>query len=119
MRILVIEDDKLLAGMLKMNLQQNDYEVITAEDGKKGLERAHKENPDLIILDLMLPQLNGYIVCSTLKKDKRYSQIPIILITARDKEEVLDMKEKVNADAYISKPFQLKTLLKNIEKLTK
>lgn len=119
MKILIIEDDKLLADMLKMNLQQNNYEVIIAEDGEDGLEKTHKENPDLIILDLMLPKLNGYMLCSILKKDKRYCQIPIILLSARNKEEVLNMKKKVKADAYVPKPSEFKTLLKKIEQLLK
>jgi two-component system alkaline phosphatase synthesis response regulator PhoP len=104
---------------LKVELEKNDYEVITASDGKKGLEKAHKEKPDLIILDLILPKLDGYVVCSLLKRDKRYSAIPIIVLTARDKEEDLEMGKKVGADAYITKPFKFEILLGKIKELLK
>lgn len=118
-KILVVEDNKVLLNALKINLEENKYIVITADDGEKAIEQAYGDNPDLIILDLMLPKLDGYMVCSILKKDRRCSSIPVIILTARDKKEVFKMSGKVGADAYMSKPFKLKTLLKKIEKFLK
>jgi DNA-binding response OmpR family regulator len=116
-KIMVVEDNKILRNALKFNLEENKYIVVTADDGEEAVEKAYSENPDLIILDLVLPKLDGYMVCSLLKKDKRYSSIPIIILTARDKKEVLKMSGKVGADAYMIKPFKSKILRDKIKKL--
>ena len=81
------------------------------------LEKAKKEKPDLIILDLMLPKMDGYKVCGLLKKDGRYSRIPVILFTARAQESDMKMGEEVCADAYVVKPFEAKALLVKIKEL--
>lgn len=118
-KILVVEDETLLADILKVRLEKNNYEVITAYDGKKALEKTYKEKPDLVVLDLGLPKLDGYMVCSLLKRDKRHTSIPIVILTARDQKEDLEMGEKVGADAYITKPFKFKKLLSKIKELLK
>lgn len=116
-RILVVEDEKDLMETLALRLESNDYEVIKAHDGQEGLDKARKENPDLIILDLMLPKMDGYKVCGLLKRDSRYSRIPIIIFTARGQDSDKKMGEDLGADAYITKPFDTKTLLGKIEEL--
>ena len=88
-----------------------------AYDGLDGLEKAKKEKIDLMILDLMLPKMDGYKVCALLKKDSRYSKIPIMLFTARTQESDLKMGEEVGADAYVIKPFDSKVLLAKIKEL--
>ena len=103
--------------MLKMRLEANNYEVITAGDGQEGLEKAHKENPNLIILDVMLPKMNGYKVCQLLKADPKYSKIPIIISSGRTPQEVGKVGKEVGADAYISKPFEAEVLLSKIKEL--
>lgn len=103
--------------MLKMRLQANGYEVITAYDGQEALEKVRNQNPDLIILDLMLPKMDGYKVCRMLKFDKKYKSIPIILFTALVQESDKEMGSQVGADAYIIKPFEPQVLLSKIKEL--
>jgi CheY-like chemotaxis protein len=116
-RILIVEDQAMIVGMLKMRLEANNYEVITAADGQEGLEKARKENPDLIILDIMLPKLNGYKVCQLLKADPNYNEIPIIISSGRTPQEVGKVGKEVGADAYVSKPFEAEVLLSKIKEL--
>ena len=116
-RLLVVDDEEELVQALKIRLGVSGYDVLTASDGQEGLERARKENPDLIILDLMLPKMDGYKVCGLLKKDTRYAKIPIILFTARAQEEDRRLGEEVGADAYIIKPFEPQVLLEKIREL--
>lgn len=116
-RILLIDDETALVEMVKIRLEANNYEVITAYDGNEALDKARKEKPDLIILDLMLPKMDGYKVCRLLKFDEKYKQIPIILFTARAQESDKITGEEVGADAYITKPFEPKALLDKIAEL--
>ena len=116
-RILIVEDQAAIINMLRMRLEANNYAVITAGDGQTGLEKAQKENPDLIILDVMLPKLNGYKVCQLLKTDQKYNTIPIIISSGRTPQEIRKIGQEVGADAYVSKPFEAETLLAKIKEL--
>jgi len=118
-RILVVEDEAELVKAMEIRLKQSDYEILVAYDGQEGLEKARKEKPDLIVLDLMLSKMDGYKVCGLLKSDTRYSKIPIIMFTARAQESDKKMGEEVGADAYITKPFDHQALLKKIKELLK
>ena len=118
-KILLVEDEKVLMETVTLRLEDNGYEVISAYDGFKGLEKAKKEKPDLIILDLMLPKMDGYKVCGLLKADTRYNKIPIIMFTARAQESDKKMGKEVGADAYITKPFEPQALLEKIRQLLK
>lgn len=118
-KILIVDDESQLVDMVKMRLEASDYEVITAYDGKEGLDKARGERPDLIILDLMLPKMNGYEVCQLLKFDQKYKDIPIILFTARTQEGDKKTGFEVGADAYITKPFESQVLLGKIRELLK
>ncbi len=118
-KILVVDDEKELVEMIKMRLEANDYETITAYDGHEALEKARKEKPDLIILDLMLPKIDGYKVCGLLKADTRYNKIPIIMFTARAQESDEKLGFECGADAYITKPFESEVLLVKIKELLK
>ena len=118
-RILVVDDEADLVDMLKMRLEVNNYDVITAYDGQEALDKARKEKPDLIILDLMLPKIDGYKVCRMLKFDEKYKKIPIILFTARAQDSDQTMGKEVGANAYVTKPFEPKVLLGKIEELLK
>lgn len=118
-KILLVDDEKDLVKIVKFRLEANDYEVITACDGQEGLEKARKEKPDLIILDLMLPKMDGYKICGLLKKDSRFMRIPIIMFTAKAQEEDMKLGKEVGADAYIIKPFEPGVLLDKIKELTK
>ena len=118
-RILVVDDVESIVMSVKMFLERHRYEVITANDGQEGLEKARIEQPDLIILDLMLPRMHGYKVCGLLKKDTRYTKTPIILFTAKTQEEDVKLGQEVGADAYLTKPFEPEILLAKIEELLK
>ncbi len=116
-RILIVEDQAVIVNMLKIRLQANNYEVITAGDGEEGLEKAKKEKPNLIILDVMLPRMNGYKVCQLLKADPKYNTIPIILASGRTPQEIRKVGEEVGANAYVSKPFEAEELLSKMKEL--
>jgi len=116
-RILIVDDEEGIVKVVKMYLEHHDYEVITASDGQEGLERAKTEKPDLIVLDLMLPKMDGYKVCGLLKRDTRYAKTPVILFTAKTQEKDVKLGEEVGADAYITKPFEPEVLLSKIEEL--
>ncbi len=116
-RILVVDDEVQLVEMIQMRLEANDFEVSTAYDGQQGLDAARAQQPDLIILDLMLPKMDGYKVCRLLKFDEKYRHIPIILFTARAREQDKQLGEDVGADAYVVKPFEPEALLSTISRL--
>jgi CheY-like chemotaxis protein len=116
-RILVVEDQASIINMLRMRLEANNYEVITARDGQEGLEKARKENPNLMILDIMLPKMNGYKVCQLLKADPKHRAIPIIISSGRTPQEIRKVGQEVGADAYVSKPFEAGMLLSKIKEL--
>jgi len=118
-KILVVDDEPALVEMTKMRLESNDYDVITAYDGQEALDKAKKENPDLIILDLMLPKMDGHKVCGLLKSDIRYSRIPIIIFTAKVQEEDRKLSQEMGADGYLLKPFDPKVLLEKVKELLK
>jgi len=118
-RILLVDDEAELVRMMEIGLEQADYEILVAYDGLAALDKARKEKPDLIILDLMLPKMDGYKVCGLLKADARYNKIPIIMFTARAQESDKKTGEDVGADAYITKPFDHQVLLGKIKELLK
>jgi two-component system, OmpR family, alkaline phosphatase synthesis response regulator PhoP len=114
-KILLVDDEADIVSSIKARLEANNYEVIVAVDGQQALELARKEIPDLIILDLMLPKIDGYRVCRLLKFDDKYKHIPIFMFTARAQESDKKLGEEVGADAYILKPFELKSLVDKIK----
>jgi DNA-binding response OmpR family regulator len=115
--ILVVDDEVQLANMVKMRLEANNYSVSVAYDGEDALQKVSTNKPDLIILDIVLPKLDGYMICSLLKKNDPTKNIPIILFTAREQEEDRLLGEKVGANAYITKPFGSQVLLEKIKEL--
>ncbi len=116
-RILIVDDEKEMIEMLEMRLKALGYETMAAYDGHEGLEKARSRKPDLIILDLMLPKLDGYQVCRMLKFDVNHKKIPIIMFTARAQDSDKHMGKEVGADAYINKPFEPKVLMDKIKEL--
>ncbi|RKY80532.1 two-component system response regulator [candidate division KSB1 bacterium] len=115
-RILVVDDYLQVVEMLRIRLETAGYEVLTACDGHEALQKARTEKPDLIILDVMLPKMNGYKVCRFLKFDKRYKDIPIIMLTSRAKQSDVEIGLQTGADEYICKPYDPVKLLKTIKK---
>lgn len=118
-RILLIEDEVDMVYALTLQLEAMHYEVLSATDGQTGLDMAHKVKPDLIILDLMLPKIDGYKICRMLKFDEKYKKIPIIMFTARVQDQDKKLGQDVGADAYITKPFDSQVLLGKINTLLK
>ena len=118
-RILLVDDELHTIRLLQPRLATNGYDVIVAVDGQEGLKKAREEGPDLILLDLMLPKIDGYKICRMLKFDESYKHIPVIIFTARAQEEDERLAFEVGADAYITKPFKPEELLEKIGELTK
>ena len=110
-RILVVEDERKIARFLELELKHEGYEVDTAGDGRTGLDKALEWNPDLIVLDLMLPELSGIEVCRRLRHE---SDVPIIMLTAKDDVSDKVMGLDMGADDYMTKPFAIEELLARI-----
>lgn len=118
-KILIIDDETDLISLIKVRLEQASYDVSTADDGRMGLLKARDENPDLIILDIMLPKLDGFQLCRMLKFDQKYKHIPIIMLTARTSEDDKNTGIEAGADAYIVKPFDAQVLIDKVRELIK
>ncbi len=118
-RILVVEDETIALELIVIRLEKEGFEVFTASDGEEGLRAAREEPPDLIILDLMLPKLDGFKVCRMLKFDNRFKHIPVIMLTAMAEEKDAELGSSVGADEYLTKPFEWDVLKKAILKLLK
>ncbi|MGB8657321.1 MAG: response regulator [Candidatus Zixiibacteriota bacterium] len=118
-RILIADDEKDMVATLQFTLNQEGYQCLTAYDGQEALDKAKSENPDLIILDIMMPKMNGYKVSRLLKFDKRYKHIPIIMLTARTQEKDKKLGEETGADMYITKPFEMDALVNTIMNMLK
>lgn len=113
-RILVVDDERDLVDLISMNLQRHGYDVLTANDGKMGLELARKQGPDLILLDLMMPGLNGQEVATRLKGDPQTATLPILMLTARGEETDIVVGLSLGADDYVTKPFSMKVLMARV-----
>jgi DNA-binding response OmpR family regulator len=110
-KILVVEDDKTLLEMLRYNLERQEYEVLLAEDGRAALRMARRDAPDLIILDVMLPHMDGFEVCRILRKEM---SAPVLMLTARAEEIDKIVGLEMGADDYITKPFSMRELLARV-----
>ncbi|EYE87255.1 transcriptional regulator [Fervidicella metallireducens AeB] len=111
-KILVIEDDFDIQEIISETLSANGYKVELAEDGLVGIEKFNKEKYDLIILDIMMPKINGYVVCEMIRK---VSDVPIIMLTALEEEQDQIRGFELKIDDYITKPFSINLLLKRVE----
>ena len=116
-RVLLVDDEPSIVKMVGKRLEIEGFEVVIAMDGQDALAKAHTENPQLIVLDLMLPKLNGYEVCTMLKQDTRYQKIPIIIFTAKTQEKDEKMALECGANAYMRKPFRAQELTEKIRSL--
>ncbi len=116
-RILLVDDEEDLVAALSVRLEASGFEVLVATDGLEALKKSRTDNPDLIVLDLMLPKMDGYKVARLLKFDKRYSHIPILILTARGQDSDREMSRKVGADDYMVKPFASSELISRLRKL--
>lgn len=118
-KILITEDSPTILAMTKDILEGAGFSVICALDGAQALDKARQEEPDLIILDLMLPKIDGYKVCRMLKFDEKFKKIPIIIFTSRSQEADIKLAKEVGAEGYITKPFEPDVLLGKIKEFLK
>jgi len=123
-KILMVDDDADFVEATKLILEHKAYEVIVAYDGIEGLKKAKTEHPDLIILDVMMPEMDGYEVCAKLKEDPKYCDIPILLLTAVGQavsatEYTKEMGMRTEADDYVDKPVEPSELVSRVENLLK
>jgi two-component system phosphate regulon response regulator PhoB len=114
-KIEIIEDDRDIVEMIVYNLKEEGYQTISAFDGDKGIELAGREKPDLVILDIMLPVIDGFEVCRTLKQQQSTSHIPIIILSAKSRETDKVVGLELGADDYVTKPFSPRELLARIK----
>ena len=114
-KILIVDDEKDIVRMLNYNLKKEGYRTVEAYDGEVALDLAAREHPDLIILDLMLPGVDGLEVCKLLKKESKTSAIPIIMLTAKTQETDKVVGLELGADDYVSKPFSPKELIARVK----
>ena len=118
-KILVVDDDKDLVKVIKTALEIKGFEVTTAYDGEEALKETERVMPDLIILDIILPRMDGNSLCRRLKHDEKYRHIPIILLTVKSNNEDMMKGYKFGADYYLSKPFKMEELLIGIKMMFK
>lgn len=110
-KVLIVDDEPDIVESIKFSLELEGMECIVAYDGEEALGKAKSEKPDLILLDIMLPKMNGYKVCRLLKFDEVYRKIPIIMLTARAQETDRKTGHETGADEYLTKPFDMDELI--------
>ncbi len=115
-KILVIDDEKEIIDTISLMLKARDYSVIPALDGQEGLEKAKSENPDLILLDIMMPGMDGYNVCLKLKSTKETKNIPVVIISGKAERDAIVKSHSLGVSDFIVKPFNLPTLLGKVGK---
>lgn len=113
--ILIVEDDEDILELISYNLNKNGYNVIRSSSGESGLEKLEKNNPNLILLDLMLPGIDGFEFCKKVKADERNKNIPIVMLTARGEDADIVTGLELGADDYITKPFSPSVLIARIK----
>lgn len=118
-RILLVDDEPSILKVVGKRLELAGFTVMTASDGQQALQVAQTQNPDLVILDLMLPKQNGYEVCAALKADARWRHIPVMLFSAKAQQKDEQTGMASGADAYMTKPFKAEELLERIQSLLK
>ena len=112
-KILIVDDEKAIVDILTLNLRMEGYDTICAYDGRRGLELALSERPDLILLDVMLPYMDGFSVCKRFREQDKLT--PVIMLTAREEEQDMVYGLELGADDYITKPFSVRELLARIK----
>ena len=110
--VLIVEDEKNIVDILRFNLMREGYRTLEAYDGEDGLHKARSENPDLILLDVMLPKMIGFDVCRTLRQEG--NNVPVIILTAREEESDKVLGLEIGADDYITKPFSMRELIARV-----
>ena len=117
--ILIVDDEQDIVEALRFSLEMEGFQCLTSYDGVDGLKKAKEENPDLILLDVMLPKIDGYRICRLLKFDEKYRHIPIIMLTARTQERDISTGKETGANEYVTKPFEMDTLIGLVKQYVK
>ena len=112
-KVLIVEDEKNIVDIIRFNLEQQGYDTLEEYDGEAGLKTAREANPDLILLDVMMPRMNGFDVCRALRGDG--NNVPVIILTAREEEEDKILGLEIGADDYITKPFSMRELMARVK----
>jgi len=116
-KILIVDDEKHLVSLVSLHMRLSGYEVLVASDGEKALALAKEEKPDLVILDLMLPKIDGWEVCKRLRKESRIGDIPVIMLTARSETGDKLKGFECGADDYVTKPFSPRELVARVKRV--
>ncbi len=116
-KILIVDDEPDILRLISLRLRKLGYDVLTAVDGKEALDAIRNENPDLVLLDLLIPFMNGAEVCEQVKNDKTLKHIPIILFTAHSDTMTAEKTKKLGAEDYIVKPFVLEELTDKVKEI--
>jgi DNA-binding response OmpR family regulator len=116
-KVLLVDDESDFVELVKERLESNGFKVVPAYDGKEALEKVDTENPDIIILDIMMPEMDGFDVCLRLKTDEAHKRIPVIMLTAKFQASDIRFAQAIGADAYITKPFEPDALLDKMREL--
>ena len=111
-KVLIVDDEKNIVDIIAFNLKKEGYQVITASDGEEGVEKTFSENPDLILLDIMMPKMDGYEACRKIREKKH---TPIIMLTARAEEVDKVLGLEMGADDYVTKPFGVRELMARVK----
>ncbi len=113
-KILLVDDEVDLVETVRFPLEREGYTVLVSYNGEDALQQARKEKPDLILLDIMLPKLDGFKVCRLLKFDERYKYIPVLMMTAKTQEKDKSLGMETGADEYVTKPFDVDQLMAKV-----
>lgn len=116
-KILIVDDERDLIETLTFRLEASGYEVVSAYNGREGLDKAREHAPDLILLDIMMPEMDGYKVCKELRQDIKCKDIPVVMVTAKGQDTDRDMGIEAGANGYLTKPFEANQLLDKIKEL--
>ncbi len=116
-RLLVVDDDPVIVKLLQVNFEMEGYNVLTANDGVEGLEKARAERPDVVILDIMMPKLDGYQTCTALKSDDSTKGIPVVFLSAKAQQSDIDKGKAAGVADYLTKPFDPNDLIEVVERL--
>jgi len=118
-KVLVVDDEEYIQHILNFSFGAEGYDVVTAADGEEGIKKAKSEKPDIIVLDIMMPKMDGYEACKRLKTDPNTKSIPVILLTAKGREVDRKLGSQAGADDYVVKPFSPGRLIERVEGMIK
>ncbi len=116
-KILLVDDAKNIILVIRMSLEKAGYKVFTAQDGLTAIQKAQEIEPDLILLDILLPKMNGFLVCEALKDDPKTEDIPVIFLSAKSEDTDLKKAKSLGAKDYLVKPIKQKELISSVEKI--